>query len=674
MRPDAFGIFWQDVERSKRRGDVVRPMPPIPDLPWKKLDTLPNLARAHAISVDIEARDDGLNNDHGPGWARGEGYIAGISIGADNDGRWYFPIRHSIQPEDNYDAELVLNWARRELSRPEQIKVFANALYDVGWLAHEGVDVAGDIHDVQFAEALLDSDALVALEVLGRKYLDEGKKGDELLRWLSDFYGGPPDLRQRANIWRSPPRLAAPYAVGDADLPLRILEKQWPLLERHGLFKLYRMECRLIPLLVAMRFAGVSVDVNRAEQARDRLLGMEKGLQQQLRALAGFDVNTNAADSLSKLFKKFDIPFNYTKPTASNPKGRPSFTKEFLKSVKHPVGKLVTDIRKVNKTRVTFIESYILQAHVKGKIYPSIHPLKGDENGTVTGRFAMSNPNGQNLPSRDEEMGQLVRGCCIPDLGHKQWRKYDWSQLQYRFLAHYAVGAGSAELRQAYVTDPDADYHAMVQQLIKRVTGIELDRKPVKNTNFGFVFGMGIKHLAEMLGLSLDKAKELAETYHQGVPYVKETLNAASQEAQDYGVITTILGRRILFDLWEPARRPRKGEDDGERPPGLPYSEALARYGDRIRRAYTHKALNYRLQGSEGDYMKACMLRAWDEGVFAVTGVPRLTVHDELDFSDPGGVDDAFEYLRKDIMEGTIKFRVPMSVGCDVGPTWGACL
>jgi DNA polymerase I-like protein with 3'-5' exonuclease and polymerase domains len=669
MRFDAQGLFWHDVDKVKSgRDKVARVMPEIPDVPWEKLRDLPNLANASVLSIDTETNDPSIEQDLGPGWARGLGNIAGISVAADYDARWYFPIRHTIRPEDNYDPARILAWLSVELGRAHQPKVGANITYDCGWLRQEGVHVIGDLYDVQFAEALLDSDAFVSLEALAGKYLGEHKKGDVVFQWCSDYYGGAPTTYQRRNLWRAPGRLVAPYAIGDADMPIRIMDRQYPLLRMEGLAELFRMECDLIPLLIEMRFQGVPVDIDKATEVREKLALKEKELQVQLNAEAGFEVNVNAGDNLAKLFDKLGLEYPRTAPSRPFPNGKPSFKKEFLNTVQHPVAQLIRAVRKVYKTRTTFIESYILNSHVNGRIFPEIHPLKSDEYGTITGRFSMSNPNGQNLTSRDEEMTPLVRGCFIPFDGHKQWRKYDWSQLQYRFLAHYAIGDGSDELRHIFNTNPNADYHVTVQELIKRITGIELPRKPVKNINFGFVFGMGIAHLAEMLGLSLDKAEELAETYHTGVPYVKETLQTASKEAGEFGIVTTVLGRKTRFNLWGPAGY-RKG---GEQQPGLPYERALREYG-RVKRAYTHKALNFKLQGSEGDLMKYCMLRGWKEGVFAVTGVPLLTVHDELDFSDHGQADDAFEYLQHDIMERSLKFRVPIAVGCDVGPNWAAC-
>lgn len=669
MREDSIGIFWKDVEKVKRKGrdQIARVMPEILETGWRPVRDLPNLARAQVLGIDLETNDESLEQDHGPGWARGVGEIAGISV-ATEDAAWYFPIRHTIEPQYNYDPATVLNWAQHQFSGT-QPKVFANAPYDLGWLAQEGVSVRGPIHDVQFAEALLDSDAFVALEALGRKYLNESKHTDLVMQWCADYYGGKPGLEQRKNLWRCSPRLVAPYAIGDANMPIRVLEKQWGLLRREGLWDLYRMECDLIPLMLAMRFAGVRVNLEEADRVKGELVQKEQQIVAKLRALVGFDVNFNAGDSIAKAFTKLGIPYDLTAKSK-----KPSFTKEKLQKVAHPIGGLIREARKVNKAHSTFIESYIIDANINGFIYPSFHQLKGDENGTVTGRYASSHPNHQNITSRDDYLAPLIRGIYVPDEGHKQWRKYDWSQLQYRFLAHYAVGDGSDNLRRIFNTDPNADYHEIVQRLIREITGIELPRKPVKNVNFGFVFGMGIDKLANMLGLALDKATELADTYHLGVPYVKETLQACSEDAKQTGIVTTILGRKTRFNLFAPARYRDQTDDEGERLPGLPYALAVAKYGHNIKRAYTHKALNYKLQGSEGDLMKYCMLRAWNEGVFAATGVPRLTVHDELDFSDHGESDDAYEYLHHEIMERSLKFRVPISVGCDVGPSWGACL
>jgi len=655
MRVDSIGMFWEDVPTGGRGSKVVRVMPPIPDTGWLPPTYLPDLSRARVISIDCETYDPELL-DHGPGWARGKGHIVGVSVGADGGGRWYFPIRHEVEPEHNWPPETVLAWLRDILANPAQPKVGANLMYDVGWLRHEGVTVAGELVDVQYAEALLDERAEVALETLAQKYLGEGKESSLLYRWCADFYGGKPNGAQRANIYRSPPRLVGPYAESDADLPLRVAVAMYPHLVREGMVDLFRMECDLIPMLIDMRFAGVTVDIPRAEELRETLAEREKLEAVKLRNLVGFDVDINSAETLARAFDKVGLGYNKTA------KGKPSFTKDFLKAVQHPVADHIREIRKLAKLRGTFVESYILNSHVNGRVFGQFHPLRGDEGGTRSGRFSSSTPNLQNLPSRDDELAPLVRGLFIPDPGHQQWRKYDYSQIEYRFLAHFAVGPMSDEIRRIFNADPNTDYHVMTQELVHRQTGQLLDRKPIKNINFGLIYGMGVDKLAGGLGLSVKAGKELFAAYHKGAPFAKATMEACSEEARDTGIITTILGRKSRFDLWEPQGWGNEGM-------ALPYEQAILKYGQ-IRRAYTHKALNRRLQGSAADMMKMAMWRCYKDGVFAETGIPRLTVHDELDFSDPGGKDAAFREMRN-ILENAMPLRIPIKADCDIGPDWG---
>lgn len=375
-------------------------------------------------------------------------------------------------------------------------------------------------------------------------------------------------------------------------------------------------------------------------------------------------VDINSAACLSKVFDKSGIPYGMTA------KGRPSFTGKFLDSVNHPIGSLIREIRKYDKLRGTFIESYILDSNVNGKVYCSFHPLKGEEGGTRSGRFSSSSPNLQNIPSRDEELAPLLRGMFIPDSGHKQWRKYDYSQIEYRFLIHYAVGEGSDAVREHFLEHPDTDYHEMALGLVAPKAGWDIStkelrkhwRKPVKNINFGLIYGMGVAKLSSDLGLTQEEGKKLFAAYHEGVPFAKATMNLLSTQAQQLGTVTTILNRKSRFDLWEPLQY------SDSKP--LPYRLAKAQYGQNIKRAGTHKALNRLLQGSAADLMKCAMWKCYKDGIFSATGVPRITVHDELDFSDMGGCDEAFKEMQW-IMENAIPLKIPVKAEGEAGPDWG---
>lgn len=664
MRADSLGMFWEDVPTKTERGAVVRPMPEIPDTGWTPPTHLPDLSAARAISIDTETWDPDLL-DYGPGWARGRGHIVGVSVAVKGHA-WYFPVRHEVEPENNMDPAHVFAWLKRELSRAHQPKIGANLLYDVGWLRTEGIEVAGKLYDIQHAEALLEESGDVDLDWLAQKYLDRGKETSLLYRWCADYYGGNPTGKQRANIYRSPARLVGPYAEADAELPLHIIERQWPRLAKEELLDLFEMECGLIPLLMAMRFAGVRVDIGRAEELRQHLADRSLAESAALREAAGMPVDIYSAESLARMFDAQGVAYPRTA------KGAPSFRKAFLEGLNHPLAQRINEIRRLEKLGGTFVQSYVLDSHVNGMVYGQFHLLRGGESGTRSGRLSSSTPNLQNIPARDEELAPLIRALFIPDEGHARWRRYDYSQIEYRGLVHYAVGPGADEARARYNNDPKTDYHEMTLDMMAPHAGWDVStpalrkkyRKPIKNINFGLIYGMGIPALAGIIGVSLNEGKKLFRAYHRAVPFAQPTLEQCTREAQALGYITTVLGRRSRFDLWEPA------EWDDRDGINLPYAEAREKHGNNIIRAHTHKALNRRLQGSAADVMKKAMFECWKSGVFDYVGVPRLTVHDELDFSDPGGVDDGFEYV-KHVMETALPMRIPIKVEEEIGPDWG---
>lgn len=656
MRDDAIGMFWNEPPAVKGSGPrVAAVMPDIPETGWKVPTTLPDLSTSAVIALDTETWDPDLKQA-GPGWARGVGHVVGVSLADDKGGCWYFPLRHEIHPEDNWDPEIFFPWLSKTLGDPSQPKIGANIIYDIGWLQQEGVFVVGDIYDVQYAEALLHESAKVSLEVLGQKYLGEGKDSNLLYQWCADYYGGMPNSDQRKNIYRSPAKLTGPYAESDADLPLRIIAEQWGLLDKEGLLDLFKMECELIPLYIEMRFAGVTVNIPYAEELRETLTSREKEYQEQLNSLVGFKVNTNAGASLAKAFDSIGLSYPRTA------KGAPSFVKDFIEALDHPVGQLIREVKNSQKLRSTFVESYILNSHVNGKVYGQFHPMRGEKGGTRSGRLSSSTPNLQNIPSRDEILAPLIRGLFIPDVFHKCWRKYDYSQIEYRFMVHFAVGAAGDRARAMFNANPDLDYHDFAQQLIKDKLGIFIERKPIKSINFGLIYGMGKAALAHRLGLTLAETNDIFKSYFDAVDFAKPTMDAAMDEAKSTGIITTILGRKSRFDLWEPAQWGSKAKP-------MPLEKALRLFKD-IQRASTHKALNRKLQGSAADQLKFSMLKCYKDGIFDETGVPRLTVHDELDFSDEGGHDEAFKEM-KHIMETALPLRVPVKVEGEIGPDWG---
>lgn len=663
-------MFFDDEDLGGlKKKTILRVPPPVPDTGWLPPASFPNLSSACMLSIDCETKEPDF--DHGPGWGRGKGHIVGFSLAAEardgSRGKWYFPVRHELETHHNLDPSNCFSWLKLQLETPTLPKIGANLLYDCGWLTEEGINVLGPLHDVQFAEALLQEEGEVALDFLGQKYLGRGKESSLMYQWQAETYGGAVNGRQRANIYRTPPRLVGHYAEDDADLPMDILKRQWALLEQEGLMDVYRMECDSIPMLIAMRRTGVNINMEAAEQLYGELAVDIKGLEERLYAETGVWANVDSGRDLAKVFDAAGIAYKLTKA------GAPSFTKEFLNSVEHPIADLIREIREHTKIRNTFIKSYLLESNVNGRVHCEFHPLRdtkedGSSKGTRSGRFASANPNLQNIPVRSK-LGKRVRGLFIPDYGHVGFEKDDYSQIEYRMLMHYAVGEGAENGRLRYNQDPRTDYHVMTQELVKLIADILIERKPIKNINFGLLYGMGEPKLARQIGIAKDVAKQIFAAYHQGNPYVKATMDQASNEAQLHGFITTILGRRSRFNMWEPRQI---NYNDRARP--LTYDLAIKNYGCDIQRCHTHKAINRRLQGSAADIIKKSMLRCWKEGVFDVIGVPKLQVHDELDFSvidNSPQQNEAYSYMRR-VLETTVPLRVPVIVESGRGPNWGA--
>lgn len=676
-------LFPEDDLGVKRHARLRLP-PPVPDTGWQRPASPPNLSNAVLLAFDTETKDTELNTA-GPGWARGAAHIVGVSLAAEdrlgNRGAWYFPLRHEFAPQDNIDPALFFEWLKPVMATNIP-KIGTNLTYDIGNLSDENIEVNGELHDITFAEALLDEEAYVSLDYQAHKYLGRHKTTDLLYEWQREAYPNTAERHRRGDIYRSPARLVGPYAEDDAILPLDIWRKQIPLIHAEELDYVYRLECDLIPLMVAMRREGVSVDVNAAEKLLVELEAETRLLYKKIYQDYGRNIASTDSREIGPLLDHvgIDVP-----RTAA---GNLSVQKEWLAGLDHPLGKLLNEIREHEKMCGTFIKSYILEKNVNGKVYPQFHQLKNrdetGESGTGVGRFASSDPNLQNIPSRTK-LGKRVRECFIPDKGHKYWRKHDYSQIHYRILAHYAVddGDGSAEaLRESYRNDPNMDYHDNVYYNVCPLLGWDASdedakdfrRRPIKNVNFGLLYGQSEKALkyktASYFGEGFGEAEANAffKAYFEGAPYVKPTMKEIGKEVQQYGFVRTILNRRVRFREWEPIVK-----EKGKFYPPLPYEEALRAYGPSIKRAYEYRGVNYKFQGSEPDIMKHGMRECYRSGVFKYTGVPRVTVHDELGWSqidDSPEMIEAFDFI-KHTMENTIKLSVPIRVDATLGDNWG---
>jgi DNA polymerase I-like protein with 3'-5' exonuclease and polymerase domains len=616
---------------------------------------LPNLSSAKLIGYDTETFDPYLSED-GPGWGRGAGYVLGVALAVDEQNKWYIPL-------GEHPPEAHVRYLRDTLGT-DTPKTGANLQYDYGWLAEIGIWPGGLQMDIQFAEALLDDVMLYpngrrrsfSLDSLAMDYLGKQKEKFEIEAYCQERWPRSKDFRE--NLWKCPVEHVAPYAMADAALPIEIIKQQWSMLSKEDLLNVFELECKLIPLLVRMRMNGMPVDLEKAQDARDEMLYIEKLLTRQISELAGFYVNVNSSKDLEVVFDRAGVEYPRTA------KGNPSFTADFLKTCDAPIAGQILELRQVIKARSTFIENAIMQKHINGKIYPSLHPLRSDDSGTISGRFSCSQPNGQQIPKRNAIWAPIIRGIFIPSEGYPLYASLDLSQIEYRIFAHHS---GDKQLIEKY-QDPNTDFHAAVGEII----GGNLPRLPMKTINFGLLYGMGKAKLTKQLATlfpddpnPLKRALEIYDIYQTRFPAAAKLLKAyASQVSKAPHETRTILGRKSRFRLWEPNT---PGQYDG---PAYLLPIAINKWGRNIRIAGSYKAINRVLQGSAADLMKKGMVDAYEAGIFEKIGYPHITVHDELCHSFHPDLVRGFQELRE-CVETCIALKVPIRMGLAVGPSWG---
>ncbi len=597
---------------------------------------------AKLLAIDIESFDPDLLTK-GPGTHRGDGFICGVGIGRETPGgdlAHYLSLKH---PDTNQHERDRNHKVLKELLADPVPKLGANIAYDIEWLNFEGYEVNGVFNDVQYAEPLIDEYARsYSLDALSKKYSVNRKKTDVLAQYHThmNWPGKPIE-----NIWRMPFKVAEEYCLNDIILPLEIFYKQKRSLERQNLMEVYNMEIALIPLMLQMRRNGVRIDEDRLQKVTMQTADKHFQVKRELEQWAGHEFNPGSTAQLAKIFDRFKIVYPRKPPTEKmrlkgKTEGNPNLDKNALKqmAIHNPICERILEYRHWD----TMINMFLYPYHEMlqdGRLYCSFHPLRSDSYGTVSGRYSSSKPNLQQVSAIKEKeegeseldalKGQVIRSLFLPEEAHT-WAKSDYSQVEYRIIAHYAQGKGSIELREQYNYDHTTDFHKYIQD----ATGF--DRRNAKRLNFGGAYGIGAPSASTLFGWTMEDAKMFMETYHKAAPYIKETRNAVSRVAKQRGYIFTIMGRKART---HPSRK-------------------------------LHSMFNRLIQGSAADVFKKGMVDAYNAGIFE-TLVPHLFVHDEIDNSVPKTAEgsEALQEL-ENIMECAIELTVPLKVDTHTGINW----
>ena len=569
-----------------------------PQTEWLPPEEFPDLSNHSEISIDLETKDPELTK-MGSGAIIGKGEVVGIAVAVEG---WcgYYPIAHG--GGGNMDKSMVLKWFQDVLNT-DAVKIFHNAMYDVCWIRSMGLKINGTIIDTMIASALCDENQFrFDLNTCAKRYVGTGK--DEAALYAAAKEWG---IDPKGEMYKLPAMYVGQYAEKDAAITLQLWQYLKTEITNQDIQSIFDMETELFPCLVDMRFLGVRVDVEEANQLKKKLVAREQAALLAVKKETGIEPQIWAARSIAKVFEKLKLPYDVTEKTSA-----PSFTKNFLQNHPHPVVQKIAQARETNKAHTTFIDTILKHSH-KGRIHAEINQLRGDNGGTVTGRFSYSNPNLQQIPARNKELGPMIRSLFIPEEGHR-WGVFDYSQQEPRLVVHYAGLQnlyGVDDVLDSYNNDPNTDFHTIVADMAN------IPRSQAKTINLGLFYGMGKNKLQAELGVDKETSDGLFKQYHDRVPFVKQLMDNVMQRAQQRGQIRTLLGRLCRFHLWEPNMFGMHK--------AMTHDDAILEHGPGIRRAYTYKALNKLIQGSAADMTKKAMIELYKEGI-----IPHIQVHDTL--------------------------------------------
>ena len=647
--------------------------PRIEDLDLEGVDT---------VAIDLETYDPKLK-DHGSGAIKGEGFVCGIAIATDKE-KYYLPIAHAgtenLSVQETWDKLDELIFQNENIT-----KVFHNAMYDVCWIrAATGKMLKGKLIDTMIAASVLDETRMrYSLDSLSKDYLGDVKYKYDLQQKVLDWSGGT-IKNPMTNMHKLPYELVKDYAEQDVNLTLRL----WRLFEKkldETLYtnpktkktktcrNIFELETKLFPCLVDMKFKGVKIDVQKArkiglflEKRRDNLINL-------IEKRTKVKVQIWAAASIKELLENEKIT-DYKKTPKSN---MPQLPKDYLQTHSNRFLRMIAKARECDKAKNVFIDGLLNFVH-NGRIHADINQIRSDDGGTVTGRFSMSNPNLQQIPSKGY-IGKKMRELFVADEGCK-WGSFDYSQQEPRIVVHYAIKHelnGTEDLVKEFNKD-NADFHQIVADMAK------ISRSQAKTINLGLFYGMGKIKLQKELNLSKEESKTLFDTYHKKVPFVKELSDGLIEFAEDFKLLFTLGDRFCRFNKWESTDRQWNNDTGRFDPtPILTKEEALTAFKAKIldslipehaqeyinnfesyyKPAFTYKALNRLIQGSAADMTKIAMVKLYEKGI-----LPQIQIHDELCLSIK---DDKEKEIVIETMENAIPLEIKNKVNCKIGNNWG---
>ena len=395
-----------------------------------------------------------------------------------------------------------------------------------------------------------------------------------------------------------------------------------------------QIETPLVRVLAKMEVAGIGVDRAELQAIADSLKESAATLQDEVQRLAGHEFNVNSTPQLrTVLYDELSLTPGKKTKTGYSTDAR---TLESLRGA-HPIIEALLDYREVEKLRSTYGESLLAEVQADGRIHASF-----GQTVARTGRISSDRPNLHNIPVRSE-LGKQFRRAFVPAEG-STFLVADYDQVELRCIAHLSEDPGLIDALTS-----GADVHRTVAAAVYGIPPAEVthtQREFCKMVSYGLAYGMEAYGLSQRLGVPVEEAGAIMESYFGAFPRVKEYMDETVAEAKVDGRTRTMFGRvRPLPDLH------------------------AANY--RVRQAAERQAMNAGIQGLAADIFKLALVRL-DRDLESSKLASRLVlqVHDEVIVEVAAEEEGDVRCLTESALTGAADLKVPLTVSVATGSSW----
>jgi DNA polymerase-1 len=497
-----------------------------------------------------------------------------------------------------YDGETYIVSKDKEDLRPiiedeSNICVFHNAKFDLHMLRAVGLNVKATVYDTLLAKGLLKGGSKnKGLKKLAKSVLNEETNEEEQIKqWFRENKIKKED--QRYDLL--PDDLLSEYGKKDVYFTYelwKIFEKE---LKDEELFNLFEQECKLQRVLVDMEERGVLIDKEKTDKLNDNLKESIEKVKCEIAEKFGDDFEFTSNKQLGEKLVSLGIEVQYTD------KGNISVNAKALKGYDSELCKLVFEYRKLEKLQNTYCEGFLNLLTKENTLHPNFMSW-----GTVTGRFSCAEPNLQNIPRPDEDRPetQWIRELFITRPGYTNFY-IDYEQIEYRIAANYFNDKDLINRINA-----GEDVHTIQAQRIFETEYVSKENRSLaKCVNFAVLYGAGVNALADIIGKTYDKAKELYDKFHKENKVIYDIKAKIEKRINGYYYQ---YGRKILSP---------------QNKTGYVHNMFGRKYW--LESNETYKGFNYLCQGTAADLIKTAMIDIHDYLKDKKSNL-LLNVHDEL--------------------------------------------